>query len=129
MIASAETIPAEGKMAPDWGTLEIALFLLVLYSSTLALVVGWCGWSVVKHGWRKGGLRRASYILFALFLVTRVCWCLGLMAEVLPPTHGLHYPHLPHAYTHAHTHHCSRPPFHMLPSTLAHPRIIIAALF
>eukprot|EP00962_Isochrysis_galbana_P014047 scaffold4002_cov123-Isochrysis_galbana.AAC.7 len=71
------------SMTPDWGTLEIALFLLVLYSSALGLVLGWCGWSVVKHGWRKGGLRRASYILFALFLATRVCWCIVLMAEAM----------------------------------------------
>lgn len=70
-------------MDANWGVLDVSALLLLLYSSALTLVLGWCGWSVAKHGWKKGGLRRVSYVLFALFLVARICWCAVLMAEAM----------------------------------------------
>ena len=53
---------------------------IAMYAASLGLVLGWCGWSVGKHGWRKGGLRRASYVLFGLLLAVRVAWCAVLLA-------------------------------------------------
>jgi len=69
------------ETSDDWTVLGVGAVLCLAYASTLALVLGWCGWSISKHGWRKRDLRRTSYILFALFLLTRVAWCALLMAE------------------------------------------------
>lgn len=48
----------------------------LLCVATLFVVAAWLSWSVRKHGWRKRSLRRFSYILFAILLVTRLAWCL-----------------------------------------------------
>lgn len=78
---------------------SVLLTGIVAHGLTLCICVGWTGWSVYRHGWRKRSTRRFSYYLYIVLHALRLCWLVALshsgvegtldMSELDSPTAAL----------------------------------------